>query len=124
MSVSLRQQLRDALPAAMKARDRVTVGVLRSALAAIDNAEAVAVAPVAPQSLAIERTPIGVGAAEVARRQLTPEEIAQIVREEVDSRTAAADDYERAGRGDRAAQLRDEARILAGFSAAGGLGPA
>lgn len=115
MSVPLRQQLREALPAAMKARDRVTVGVLRSALAAIDNAEAVTVAPVAPQSLAIEGSPIGAGATEVARQQLTPAAIARIVRDEADSRTAAADDYERAGRADRAAQLREEARILAGY---------
>jgi hypothetical protein len=113
VSVPLRQQLREALPVAMKARDRVTVGVLRSTLAAIDNAEAVA--PADPHSLAIERSPIGAGATEVARQQLTPAAITQIVRDEADSRTAAADDYERAGRADRAAQLRDEARILAGY---------
>jgi len=99
----------------MKARDRVTVGVLRSTLSAIDNAEAVAVAPVAVRGLAIEQSPIGAGATEVARQELTPAAIAQIVREEADSRTAAADDYERAGRADRAAQLRDEARILTGY---------
>ena len=115
VSVTLRQQLREALRTAMKARDRVTVGVLRSALAAIDNAEAVAVAPVVTQGLAIERSPIGVGATEVDRRQLTPAAIARIVRDEADSRTAAADDYERVGRADRAAQLRDEARILSGY---------
>jgi uncharacterized protein YqeY len=99
----------------MKARDRVAVGVLRSTLAAIDNAEAVVVAPVAAQSLAIERSPVGVGATEVPRQQLTPAAIAQIVRDEADARTAAADDYERAGRHDRAAQLRDEARIITGY---------
>ena len=36
----LRDRLRRALPAAMKARDRPAVTALRSALAAIDNAEA------------------------------------------------------------------------------------
>lgn len=36
----LRDRLRRALPAAMKARDRTTITALRSALAAIDNAEA------------------------------------------------------------------------------------
>jgi uncharacterized protein len=39
----IRTRLRRALPAAMKARDRTTVAALRSALAAIDNAEAVEV---------------------------------------------------------------------------------
>ena len=38
---SLRERLSRALPAAMKARDRVAVAALRSALAAIANAEAV-----------------------------------------------------------------------------------
>lgn len=99
----------------MRARDRVALGVLRSTLAAIDNAEAVAVAPIASGSLAIEQAPIGVGVTEVARQQLSPAAIAQIVRDEAESRTAAADDYERAGRPERAAQLRDEARILNGY---------
>src|SRR5438067_1668677 len=37
--VPLRQRLRDAIPAALKAGDRVTVSALRSALTAIENAE-------------------------------------------------------------------------------------
>jgi uncharacterized protein YqeY len=37
---SVRERLRGALPAAVKARDTVAVAALRSALAAIDNAEA------------------------------------------------------------------------------------
>ena len=99
----------------MKARDRVAVGVLRSTLAAIENAEAVVAAPVDSESLAIERSPIGVGATEVARQQLSPAEIEQIVREEAGSRNAAAADYDRMGRPERAAQLRDEARLLTGY---------
>ena len=38
---NLRERLRRALPAAMKARDRPAINALRSALAAIDNAGAV-----------------------------------------------------------------------------------
>jgi uncharacterized protein YqeY len=38
---TVRDRLRAALPAALKARDSVAVAALRSALAAIDNAEAV-----------------------------------------------------------------------------------
>ena len=44
----IRTRLRRALPAAMKARDQTTVAALRSALAAIDNAEAVEVGPTSP----------------------------------------------------------------------------
>ena len=95
----------------MKSRDRVAVDVLRSTLAAIENAEAVSSPP--GGSLAIEQVPIGAGATEVARRELSAAEVTRIVRNEVAGRLTAAADYERWGRADRAAQLREEARILA-----------
>ena len=96
----------------MKARDRVAVGVLRATLAAIDNAEAVDHSEAPAGSLAIERIPTGVGAAEVARRELSESHVEQIVRAEIAEREAAAHQYERAGRADRAGQLRAEAEVL------------
>jgi uncharacterized protein len=108
----LRQRLRAALPAALKARDRVAVAALRATLAAIDNAEAVDRPATVDQRLAIEQTPIGIAAAEVERRVLTADQVEHIVRTEVAEREAAARDYERAGRPDRAKQLRDEAGVL------------
>ncbi|OLB66398.1 MAG: hypothetical protein AUI10_02810 [Actinobacteria bacterium 13_2_20CM_2_72_6] len=108
----LRQRLRDALPAAIKGRDRVAVAALRATLAAIDNAEAVAPAASADRGLAIERSPVGVGAAEVERRVLTEAQVADIVRAEMAEREAAAGDYDRAGRPDRAEQLRAEVSVL------------
>jgi uncharacterized protein YqeY len=111
-SVPLRQRLRTALPIALKARDRLTVAVLRSTLAALDNAEAVAGPAPDGSSLAIERTPLGAGAAEVPRRVLTEEQVERLVRAEIAEREAAALDYERAGRTDRAQQLRGEAEVL------------
>jgi uncharacterized protein YqeY len=109
----LRQRLREALPVAMKARDRAATAALRATLAAIDNAEAVRPDGDTPGSLAIEQLPIGVGATEVARRVLTAADVERIVRDEVAEREAAAGEYERAGRTDRAEQLRAEARALA-----------
>jgi uncharacterized protein YqeY len=88
------------------------VAALRSTLAALDNAEAVDRPAAAAGSLAIEHTPIGVGAAEVDRRVLTEAMVERIVRAEVAEREAAADQYERAGRADRAAQLRAESAVL------------
>jgi uncharacterized protein len=111
-ALSLRRRLRDALVAAMKERDRVAVTALRSALAAIDNAEAVDATAAAGGSSAIESSPIGIGVAEVERRALSDEDIAQIVRSEVADRDAAALDYERAGRPERAEALRAEAQAL------------
>ena len=97
----------------MKARDRVAVGVLRSTLAAIENAEAIE--PAETIGRAIEQTPIGVGAAEAERRVLSSEDGARIVRGEMATREEAAVDYDRAGHSERAAQLRDEARFLSDF---------
>jgi uncharacterized protein YqeY len=111
----LRQRLREALPAAMKARDRVAVPALRATLAVIENAEAVDRPAAIDRNLAIERIPVGAGAAEVERRVLTEAQVEQIVHAEVADREAAADDYERMGRPERAEQLRGEAGTLAAF---------
>jgi uncharacterized protein YqeY len=97
----------------MKARDRAAVGVLRSTLAAIENAEAVV--PAETKGLAIEQTPLGVGAAEAERRALSADDVAQIVRDEVTAREEAAAGYDRAGHAEQAARLRDEARFLGTF---------
>lgn len=108
--IPLRDRLRAAVPTAMKARDRRTVSALRSALAAIDNAEAVEIRDA--RAGAIEMSPVGPGAAEVARRELTEAEIAAVVRGEVEERRAAAVAYEAVGRGDKAAELTAEADAL------------
>lgn len=113
--VPLRDRLRAAVPAAMKSRDRRALAVLRSALAAIDNAEAVEIGDV--RAGAIEASPVGLGAAEVARRELTAAEVAAIVRGEIAERRAAALGYEAAGRADKAAELAAEADVLAGYLA-------
>lgn len=91
-AASLRDSLHAAVPAAMKARDRRTVSALRSALAAIANAEAVEVGGEVLAG-AIEASPVGVGAAEVARRVLSEADVAAIVRAEIAERRAAADAY-------------------------------
>ena len=110
---SLRQRLRAALPAAMKSRDRAATAALRATLAAIDNAEAVASADGVVRGQAIEQVALGVGATEVERRALTEPEVEEIVRAELAEREAAASEYDRAGRTERAEQLRSEARVLA-----------
>ena len=111
----LRRRLRAALVPAMKARDGAAVAALRSALGAIDNAEAVQAAPGPPAGAGhpdLAGTVAGVGAAEAARRSLSEAEVEAIVRAEVADRRAAADGYERAGRPDQAGRLRAEADVL------------
>jgi GrpB-like predicted nucleotidyltransferase (UPF0157 family)/uncharacterized protein YqeY len=115
----LRLRLRQALSAALKARDAGAVAALRTALAAIENAEAVPARTAPAGGLAIEQTPVGVGAAEVPRRELTEAENEGIVRAEVAEREAAALAYEQANQLERAAALRRGAELLTAQVAAG-----
>jgi len=126
----IRARMRRGLVAAMKARDQQAVAALRSTLARIDNAEAVdpeAVDPEAVDPEAVDDGPalgtdqghpavacsvLGVGAAEVDRRVLTPEEMAAMVRDEGTEREVAADVLERVGRPDQAERLRAQAKLL------------
>ncbi|MFI1913119.1 hypothetical protein [Nocardia sp. NPDC020380] len=107
----LRDRLRAEIPRAMKARDRDATKALRSALGAIDNAEAVDASDV--QAGAIESSTVGLGTAERARRHLTESDIEAIVRNEITERLTAAAEYDSlAGGADRAAALRAEAAAL------------
>ena len=112
---TVRDRLRAALPAAMKARDSVAIAALRSALGAIDNAEAVE-AGWAPHPVAghfrLAGTVAGLRASEVERRSLSAAEMDALVRAEVADRHAAARDYERAGHRARVERLRGEAAVL------------
>jgi len=132
----LRDRLRRALPAAMKARDRPAVTALRSALAAIDNAEAFdpdeALAeglydvlepagwePADPDADDVDAahpgfagTIAGVGATEVERRRLTPKQVEGIVRAEIETREVAATVLEGVGKHEHAERVRAEMKVL------------
>ncbi|MGW6424624.1 hypothetical protein ACWF82_18280 [Nocardia sp. NPDC055053] len=108
---ALRERLRAALKPAMRARDRSAISALRSALAAIDNAEAVDAANV--KAGALEDSAVGLGAAEARRRDLTEADIADIVRREIGERRDAAAEYDRLGATDRRDSLTAEADTLA-----------
>jgi uncharacterized protein len=112
---AVRQRLRYALTAAMKERDAVAVGALRSVLAAIDNAEAVDAGQARPPEVSHARlaaTVSGLGAGDIVRRSLTDAELEQVVRREVTERVSAAAEYERAGQREHAEQLRREAQVI------------
>lgn len=116
----LHARLRRALPPALKARDRAAAAALRSALAAIDNAQAVEVSPAPRSGGVIAGALTGLGAGDAPRRELSEDDVAAIVRAEVADRRAAAADYERAGRLDAAARLTAEADALTAHLAGGG----
>ena len=138
----IRARMRRGLVEAMKARDQQAVAALRSTLAAIDNTEAIendevvddeAVADDAVDAgsaldagegqPAVAGSVLGVGAAEVDRRILTPEEVAEIVRDEVTEREVAAELLERVGRPDQAERLRAQAKLLTTYLDPSGLPP-
>jgi hypothetical protein len=100
----------------MRERRTAAVRAIRGVLGAIDNAEAADPAT-APQSEdgTIAGGVRGLGAAEVDRRELRPDDVAGIVRHEIEERRRWADEYEAAGQTERAAQLRDEAEVLTAF---------
>jgi uncharacterized protein YqeY len=107
-------RLRAALKDALRARDAVAVAAVRSALASLDNAGAVDPAA-GPRTGAGEHVAGGVaglGAGEVARREVGEDERREIVAGEVAERRSAAAGYRDHGHGDRAARLDAEADVL------------
>ena len=114
----IRARLGDALREAIKTRDAMAVSALRSALAAIGNAEAAPAGDGAssrPSSPHVAGAVAGLGAAEVPRLGLAEREISAIIRVEVAERLDAAAGFERSGRIARAARLRREAEVLSAF---------
>jgi uncharacterized protein YqeY len=115
----LRARLRADLTTAMKARDKDAVAVLRTALAAFDNAEAVAAPPSTPGPPAtsehVAGSSVGLGSAEVARRVLTLADLHDILRDQVDERTAEARTYAALGQVDAADRLRRDADLLRAY---------
>ncbi|MBB3663145.1 hypothetical protein FB384_002049 [Prauserella sediminis] len=115
-TTDVRAAMRTALRDAMKAKDKGATSALRSALGSIDNAEAVEVEATADTaSENVAGAVSGVGTADVARRELTADDVTGIVRSAVDERRANAADYDQLGQHDAAEAARYEATVLARF---------
>ena len=113
---SLPDRLRGDLVDALKRRDRPRVAALRQALAALANAEA------PPQHdgrrLRVVPSPPEVGRLhEVDRLELSPADVLRILRAEVAEHEAAAEEYERIGRPNEAADRAAEAEALRAYLA-------
>ncbi|HET6967261.1 MAG TPA: hypothetical protein VFI44_03235 [Ornithinibacter sp.] len=107
----LRDRMSSALPAAMRARDRVAVAALRSALAAVANAEAVHIDTV-PRAGAIERAQVGAGAADAPRLDLSEDDVRAVVEAEVAEHDRDARHLADVGRPDEATAVRAQADVL------------
>ena len=113
-SSAVRLALRQRLTKALRERDKPTAAAIRSAIAALENAEAVPTSrgAVAATSTHVAGAAIGVGAAEAERLSLDDATESAILRAEVDSLIEAAREYELLGRGERAAEARAAADEL------------
>jgi hypothetical protein len=101
MSAELRRGLQADVPSAMKAKDAARVSVLRTALAALSNAEAV--------------DPSEHTTTEVARRDLSDEDIRHILVELRDELRGAEEEMRRLDRPSEAEDLSTKAAILEGY---------
>lgn len=102
MKARLSADLRQAL----KEKDRPRAALLRSLVAALDNAEA----PPATAGPAWGQD-FRSGAAEVERRVLDDRDVQRILAAEIEEREDAAAQFERLGQAQRAAALRFEATL-------------
>lgn len=102
---------------AMRSRDVPAASALRSALAAIDNAEAIPVSQTSTPTTSphFAGAAAGLGAGEMQRRSLTGLEICEIVEAEISERRVAAAGYEGGGHSQQAGRLRREAQVLSDF---------
>ena len=108
-AAGLKDRLRADLKAAMQARATGEVRLLRTLIAAVDNAEAM------PIDAFEERIRRRESVGEVSRRDLDAAGLDAVLAAESESRLAAAEDYERSGRTEDAAGLRDEAELIARY---------
>ena len=116
----IQTRLTQALRAALRDRNQAATAALRSALAAIANAETVDPAgpPARPASSEhFAGAAAGLRAAEVARKELTEAAERDIVRAEIADREVAASQYLHGGHAARADRMRAEIAVLAAILA-------
>lgn len=105
----LRGRLEAAARQALRERDRDRLRVLRTALGAIANAEAV---PVDVAGASARQAAPRLGATEAPRRELGELEVAALVEREAEECDRAAASYDRLGDAARATDLRADAQLL------------
>jgi uncharacterized protein YqeY len=109
---TLRETLRADLKAAMLGKDREHAALLRTLIAAIDNAEAVE-ATAEQQTESFRK--LGDPSGEVARRVLTAADIAAVLEREAASQLEAAAQYRAGGNEAEAAKLEAESSVVRGY---------
>ena len=105
-------RIRDDLRKTMLAKNMAEASVLRTLLAALDNAEAI---PAAQEHQRYVVRPFGDPATEVPRRRLTSDEVEIVLATERAERLRVAERLAQSGREAEAARLRTEADLVARY---------
>jgi len=113
----MRERLQADLRAALKARNKQSVSVLRALIAAIDNAGAIALeaggAPANPRLPGGSQYVVtGGGQSEAARKPLSAQDIDTLLVREAGERRTAADQVARHGKHEEADALRQGADLI------------
>jgi uncharacterized protein YqeY len=109
---AVKARIREDIRAALRARNLREAGVLRTLLAALDNAEA---HPVAGGHTPYVARTFGDKAVEVARKVLSAEEVDAVLHRECDEKLSVARQLDERGRAAEAADLTAEAAIVARY---------
>jgi uncharacterized protein YqeY len=109
---AVKARLRTDIRAAMSAKQMNEARVLRTLLAALDNAEA---HPVASGHTPYVEHAFGDKAVEVARKVLTAEDVETVLRTEHEERAAAARVLDQHGKAAEASALKAEAALVARY---------
>jgi len=110
----LRSTMRRDLVTAMKTRDSAAVKALRTAQAAIDNAGAVEVDGGGPAvgGTHVAGAVAGIGSTEAVRRDLTLDDVRELIRSQVVECDEGAEQYDRLDQHEAADGLRQQADAL------------
>ena len=103
----VRTRLKDGLKTAMKTRQSAIVSILRTVLAAIDNAEAVELPP--------KFVPIMGQSNDVPRKVLTETQMRDLVANEIRALQSASAEYEQLGKTEEADTLRNQVAALSEY---------
>jgi len=102
--LSTRKRLRQDLVAAIRSRDKIEISMIRTLIAAIENAEAVAAEPSAEALIGLNH--------DQPRRNLTDEEITAIVARERAEVADAVERYRKLGLDAELDELQDRLAII------------
>ncbi|BBZ28942.1 hypothetical protein MMAD_32370 [Mycolicibacterium madagascariense] len=118
----LREEVRRDLRTAIKSRQPETISVLRTIIAAIDNAEAIQPEAHMPRSAdgTVAHSSPGVGSTEAPRRELAMRDVHAIIRDLLHEYDTQAQQYRSMRQHEAADRLRRQANILHSYLPASG----